>query len=464
MEFVDRNEEIAELQRALSSEGPSRLVIVYGRRRLGKSTLIQRVLTDNDVYYMAGLYSGQMQLNLLSAQLAEKYPALGGVQFPGWEALLVMLNSLATERFTLCFDEFPYMVKGSPELPSVLQKLIDSKSLKYHILICGSSQRMMSGLILSASEPLYGRSSCTIQLQPIPIRYLQEALPLTDVATVEEHSVWGGVPRYWELRQDRESLTEAIAHVVASTHGALYGEPERLFLDELDDTALSQSVLSVIASGANRLSEIAGRLGKDATTLSTPLRRLMDMGYIRREVPFGESVKNSKRGVYRIADPFLRFYYTYVVPGASNISRGRSQWVMQQIEDSRSQYVSAHWEYLCREAVSGNQLLGKQWGEASRWWGSVPLDTPDAQGTKYRSMELDVVAESADRSALLIGECKWTEGEHASRLFHELQAKARLLPFVHGRECIFVLFLKQPPQDASDSGTVLLPADVLRLI
>jgi AAA+ ATPase superfamily predicted ATPase len=454
---------MAELQRVLSHKGASKLVIVYGRRRLGKSTLIRQVLTDDDVYYMAGMYSAQVQLSLLASQLADKFPALAQVQFPGWEALLSMLNSLATERFTLCLDEFPYMVKGSPELPSVLQKLIDSKQLKYHILICGSSQRMMGGFILSASEPLYGRSSCTIKLQPIPIRYLEQVLPQTSQATVEEHSVWGGVPRYWELRLERESQTDALRHVLASTNGALYGEPERLFLDDIDDTSLSQSILSVIAAGANRISEIAGRLGKDATTLSTPVRRLMDMGYIRREVPFGESFKSSKRGIYLIHDPLIRFYYTFIVPQASNISRGRTETVMQQIEEGRSRYVSQHWEHLCREAVSGNRVLGKCWGEASRWWGSVPLVEPDERGQKFRSMEVDLVAESTDHRSLLIGECKWTHGEHAGRLLHQLQEKARLLPFAQGKELIFALFLKEPPQDTDFEGNVFLSADVIAM-
>jgi hypothetical protein len=463
MEFVDRKAEMAELQRALSHTGSSKLVIIYGRRRLGKSTLIRQVLTNNDVYYMAGMYSAQVQLNLLASLLVEKFPALDHVQFSGWEALLTMLNTLATERFTLCFDEFPYMVKGSPELPSVLQKLIDSKQLKYHILICGSSQRMMGGFILSASEPLYGRSSCTIKLGPIPIHYLPQVMPLTPDAAVEEHSVWGGVPRYWELRIERDSLTDAVRHILASTNGALYGEPERLFMDDIEDTSLSQSILSVVAAGANRISEIAGRLGKDATTLSTPIRRLIDMGYIRREVPFGESVKSSKRGVYFIHDPLIRFYYTFIVPNASNISRGRDSMVMQQIEEGRSQFVSQHWEHLCREAVSGNRVLGKLWGEASRWWGSVPLDVPDEHGQKFRTMELDLIAESSDHQSLLIGECKWTHGEQAARLLHQLQEKARLLPFAQGKELIFALFLKEPPQDADFRGNVFLPEDVIAM-
>lgn len=460
MEFTDRIEEQKVLRRVLSSQISPKFVVVYGRRRLGKSTLIRRVLTDHDIYYMAGNLADQVQRDLLQAQIGENFPDINRGTYSSWEDLLLMLNTLTQEQFTLCLDEFPYMVKNCPELPSILQKIIDTKELKYNLIICGSSQRMMQEMILSPSEPLYGRSQMTLSLQPIPVKYLQETLSLNPVQTIEEWSVWGGVPRYWELREEYEDLHSAIMETMMGTGAVLYDEPKRLFMDDLTQTVQSESLMSIVASGANRISEIAGRIGKEVTTLSTPMDRLIQMGYLRREIPFGDSPKKSKKGIYRINDPLMDFYYTFIVPNQSNIGRGRKKAVMNEIEKGWTRYVSLHWEHLCHEAVSGNFILGHQWGEASRWWGNIPLDKPDEKGNKFRPIELDVVAESTDGKYLLIGECKWTESEYADRLLTQLKAKTENLPIAKGKDVIYCLFLKCRPKDHK-TEEIFLPEDVI---
>ncbi|MBD5358154.1 MAG: hypothetical protein HDR88_14365 [Bacteroides sp.] len=237
------------------------------------------------------------------------------------------------------------MVKHSSELPSILQRLIDSKSLKFNVVICGSSQRMMQNMILSQSEPLFGRANAIIDVRPIPISYLKEALHLDAISTIEEYSVWGGVPRYWELREEYSNLKDSINATLLSPTAVLYDEPRRLFLDDMTVTFQSESIMSVVAAGANRLSEIASRMGRDATALSGPIDRLIQMNYLQRE---------------------MDFYYTYIIPNMSSIGRGCRNFVMEEIEEDFSNYVSRHWEYLCRESVSGNRLYGYHWNEASR--------------------------------------------------------------------------------------------------
>lgn len=457
MEFVDRKDELAELRRVLDPDTPARFVVVFGRRRLGKSTLIRKVLGDNDIYYMAGDFVDNVQREMLQAQLARKFPAMELARFSAWEDMLLMLNSLATEQFTLCLDEFPYMVKYSPELPSVLQRLIDSGKLRYNLVICGSSQRMMQNMILSQSEPLFGRAHAILDIRPIPVAYMQEALHLDPVATIEEYSVWGGVPRYWELREEYANLQDAIRATMLSPASVLYDEPKRLFLDDMSATVQSESLLSVVAAGANRLSEIAARMGRDATALSAPIDRLIQMNYLRREIPFGESPKKSKKGIYRINDPLVDFYYTFIVPNLSSIGRGRKSYVMEYIDRHFNEYVARHWEHLCREAVSGNCVFARRWGEASRWWGSVKTDGG------VREMEFDVVAESVDGKAILVGECKWTNPEMASVLAVRLMDKAQALPMAAGKEIVPVLFLKNEPRDNDVAINILYPSDVIKM-
>lgn len=457
MKFLDRKEEIAELERVLNPATPARFVVVYGRRRLGKSTLIKRVLGPDDIYYMAGDFVDAVQCDMLRNQLAGRFPEIARASYATWEDLLMMLNTLSQRQFTLCLDEFPYMVKHAPELPSVIQRLVDSGDMKFNLIICGSSHRMMQNMVLSQSEPLYGRAHAILDIHPIPIAYLPEALHTDPVATVEEYSVWGGVPRYWELREEYADLRQAVSGTMLGQASVLYDEPKRLFLDDMSATVQSESLMSVVAAGATRLSEIASRMGREATALSAPIDRLIQMDYLRREIPFGESPKKSKKGVYRINDPMMDFYYTFIVPNLSAIGRGRRGHVLEQIDRGFGEYVARYWEHLCREAVSGNLLYGHRWGEASRWWGSVKTVG------SIREMEFDVVAESIDGTALLVGECKWTNPEISIELMRKLHSKIEAFPAARGKEVVPVLFLRDCPKDNPEHFNILYPADIIHL-
>lgn len=453
MKFVDRIEEQKRLMKTLNSE-KSAFVVVYGRRRLGKSTLIKKVMTPDDVYYMADQTERAHQISLLAKEIGLVFPDFDKVIYPDWQALLIAINHRTEKRFTLCLDEFPYLVKSSPELPALLQKLVDSRSLKYNLIICGSSQQLMQGLILDGSAPLYGRADQMLKLSPIHIKYLQEVLHSDAVNTIEEYAVWGGVPRYWELRLQDESLQESIAYNILNPLGTLYEEPIRLFMDDMRDVIQASTLLSVIGSGANRLSEIATRLEKPATHLSGPLEKLRQLDFIEREIPFGENPKNSKKSLYKVSDPFMDFYFHFVVPNRSLIEMRRSEFVTDAIRAQFSRYVSAWWEKLCRQAVSGGVIGGDMYNLAGRWWGNVSRD---------EAFELDVVAESMDGKKLMVGECKWTEGEDAARLTHELISKARKLPFLNEREIFPVLFLKRKPVHESNA-LVMTPQEIIDAI
>lgn len=453
MEFVNRTEEKKRLLKALNSD-KSAFIVIYGRRRLGKSTLIKKILTPNDVYYMADQTERTHQISLLSKEIGMLIPDFDKVIYPDWQALFTALNHRAIGRFTLCLDEFPYLVKSSPELPALLQKLIDSRSLKYNLIICGSSQQLMHGLILDGSSPLYGRADQILKLSPIHIKYLQEVLHSDAVNTVEEYAVWGGVPRYWEIRLQNDDLQDAIAYNILNPMGTLYEEPIRLFMDDMRDVIQASTLLSVIGSGANRLSEIAGRLEKPATHLSGPLEKLRQLDFIEREIPFGENPKNSKKSLYKVSDPFMDFYFHFVVPNRSLIEVGRSRLVADTIRLKFNGYVSAWWEKLCRQAVSGGIINGDVYGLAGRWWGNISKD---------ETIELDVVAQSLDGKKLLVGECKWTEEEDTNRLLHELKEKAAKLPFLKKQEIVPILFLKYKPEYGSEDS-VILPQQVFELM
>ena len=456
MKFVDRIDEAARLKDALAREKSS-LVVMYGRRRLGKSTLIKRVLSDNDVYFLADRSESQYQRTLLAKVIAQVFPDFDKLAYPDWESMFRAVNYRTDKRFTICLDEFPYLVEQSPELPSVLQKLVDEKQLKYNLVLCGSSQNMMYGLFLDSTAPLYGRADEIMRLAPIRLPYIQEALSLDAMNAIEEYSVWGGVPRYWELRENKSSLDDALWHNILSVNGTLYEEPVKLFQDDVKDIVKTSTIMSYIGTGANRLSEIAGRCNEPATNLSRPLKKLVDLGFLEKDVPFGIDEKNAKKSLYEIADPFMAFYYQFVVPYRSFIELGRRMPLEQALAAHFSEYVSMNWEKLCRDAVTGNIVNGTVYGKAKRWWGSV-----FNEDKKPEQVEFDVMAESLDKKYLLVGECKWTNQENGKQLTAELLRKANLLPFAKNYTIIPVLFLKNAPKD--DVENAMLPENVVELI
>lgn len=462
MEFVDRIKEQKRLQRAFGSK-KRKFVVVYGRRRLGKSTLLKRVITEDDIYFEAARQETQVQVSLLATTIADRYEGFDMPVYPSWHSILTAFNKVCRENTVLVLDEFPYMVEKDSALPSVLQTLVDSGELRYHLVVCGSSQRMMQRFVLDKSDPLYGRAHERMNLRPIRPQYWQEAMRLDAVSTIEEYSVWGGVPRYWALREEYGSFCEAVEELVLDEHGMLNGEPSALFVDEASDIAPFQSIMTAIGHGNTRYSAVASVIGKKTTEISKPLSALVEMSYICKDVPFGESEEKTKKTLYVINDNFMAFYYTFIEPHRSMLALGRTAFVMQKIRAGFPAHVGKVWEQLCQTAVSGNELFGHTWNMARRWWGKVPV-YEDGRKTPvgFDDLEFDVVAEAVDaKDTILVGECKWKAADYADRLLVQLKAKAEKAPFAQGKKIVYVLFLKEPPLSAADCH-VFLPDDVLK--
>ena len=460
MEFVDRKKEFERLQKSLRREKPQ-FIVVYGRRRIGKSTLIKKVMdfSRGDIYFLADKTSEPSQRQLFSTTIDMTIEGFSAANYPTWESLLLSLNRSVDHRITVCLDEFPYLVKSCPALPSILQKLLDDKKLKFDLIICGSSQQMMQGFVLDSKEPLYGRADEIIKMKPIAPAFVSEALRCDAAQAVREYAVWGGVPRYWELRENYDSLYDAIEHLLLTSEGTLYDEPSKLLYDEMRDTVQASSILSFIGNGANKLSEIAARAEKQATDITPHLSRLRELGFINKEIPFGESEKKSKKGLYHISDPLLRFHYRYVIPYRSLIELGNSQAVLTVFKNAENDYVSRAWEELCRNHISAYGMDGIIYQMASRWWGSYYNE----EKQQYLPVELDVVAESFDGKHLFLGECKWQEHIDEKEELSRLQTIVKGLPFTKDHEIHLGLFLKEKPINP-EAATIYYPEDIMAII
>jgi len=252
-------------------------------------------------------------------------------------------------------------------------------------------------------------------------------------------------------------LKSAIKNLILDAQGMLNDESQRLLKDDMRDTVQAITLLSNIGNGANRISEIGSRAGKEACSITEPLAKVRDLSFVEREVPFGKSLEKSKKGIYHIKDSLLSFLYRFVIPYQSVLELGRYDTVMNIIEEQFTQYLDLCWKKLCRNYVSGNTIDGIAYKVASRWWDKI-----FPEGSKEGEMRaLDVVAESFDKKHLLIGECKWTKEEDAERLEKKLQESIPYLPFIKRRQKVhIVLFLKEPPLHQNEN-CVFLPKDIL---
>jgi hypothetical protein len=279
---------------------------------------------------------------------------------------------------------------------------------------------MMQGLTLNSDAPLYGRASEILAIRPIAAGHIGEALGISEpLACAKAFAVFGGIPRYWELAERfGPDVAAAVDGLILDPMGPLHLEPDAVLSEETPPALSLRPLLDCIGAGAHRPSEIASRLGQPATSLGRPLGRLIQLGLVRKEQPFGDSERGGKRTLYRIADPFFRIWFRLVAPRRGLLASATPA-VRQRIWRREAAAVFAEaWELMCRDAVPGlpesHPVLGRHgpFGPAGRLWGG---DTP----------EWDVVALSED-GGLLLGEVKWQDGEASSAdLDRAVQALAR---------------------------------------
>ena len=410
MDFLDRQEEIERLER-VAGQREGALCVVWGRRRIGKTRLlVEWARRAGGAYFVADESAVPLQRQRLAEAFATLVPGFADVEYRDWSTLFDRLArdaSAARVRGPFVIDELPYLVASSPELPSVLQRFVDhgAKQSRLVLALAGSSQRMMQGLVLGHDAPLYGRAREAFEVGPLPPSFLGVALGVRDpVEILESYGVWGGIPRYWELAREHESLRDAVDALVLAPQGVLHDEPMRLLMEELPPATSLRPILDAIGGGAHRLTEIAGRIGAPATSLTRAMTRLVELGLVVRETPFGEPERSTKRALYRLADPFLRLWFALVAPKRAFLAQVPRASRLALFDQRAPHLWAASWEVLCRAAVPHLATeLGVAFGPAKRFWsGSGP--------------EWDVVAESLDGKTLLLGEVKWTRDTHATAL------------------------------------------------
>lgn len=446
---------------------------MWGRRRIGKTRLLLEWCRESGgLYTVADQSAEAVQLEYFAEAITQAIPGFADVRYPNWRSLLAALARAARHqawRGPLVMDELPYLVASSPSLPSVLQRWLDHEARDAGLIVAlaGSAQHMMHGLVLDEASPLYGRASEAMKLGQLPVGYMGEALSLKDPLDVARaFAVWGGVPRYWELASPHGAdLEAALDDLVLNPLGPLHMEPDRLLTTELPSAVSLRPLLDAIGSGANRVSEIGGRLGQPSTSLSRPLARLVDLGMVRRERPFGKSEKSSKKTLYKIEDPFLRTWFRVVAPRRAQLARMTAPARRRLWLKAKPALMAQAFEDLCRASV---QSLG----QASKYLRELDGFCAAGRFWERGGHEWDVVSTSDDGERLLLGEVKWREKDADTQLVEktvaELRAKGRPSNKEWaGLEVVHVVFLPRLTAAAAKKrygALVVQTKDILRVL
>jgi AAA+ ATPase superfamily predicted ATPase len=420
------------------------MTLLYGRRRLGKTYLLQRFFAGDGVsseeppkphcYYLAEQTTAASHRNALAMQLLDALPD-PGIQVEelavSWNALLRYVSARGRERsaqdgrFGLILDEFPYLVEQSPELPSVLQSWWDREGLhsRLYVILCGSQLSAMAALG-QESAPLYGRFNAGIMLLE-PLQYEDVASFYVDSPHYGVHEallmygILGGTPRYHALVDTSRPPAEEVVALLFQPRGVLENEVRFLLgSEQIRDPAPYNAVLGAIAGGETQFGGIQQQTGTERGVLSFHLKTLLELGWIRREFPFGET--GERRALYQVADPFLTFWYRFVAPLASALQFSNSQRVYaDRVAPYLADYMGWNvFETICQQWLQrhGAERLGLTIRRMGRYW------------SRDGRTELDIVAE-LDTGTFLFGECNWSaQATVGLSVYADLKAKIQSLP------------------------------------
>ena len=434
--FVNRSEELSFLNEQYTSTSAA-LVVLYGRRRLGKTSLIQEFAKDKPfLYFLATEEDGQSNMRMLKNRIAEYVgdELLAQASIDNWDILFQTLaRHISDQRLVLALDEFQYLGKSNPSFPSVFQRIwemhLQDKNIM--VILCGSLIHMMESQALNYSSPLYGRRTGQIKLRQIEFQHYSsffEELGYQEL--IEYYAVTGGVPKYIEVFDGKADIFSEIEKHVLNKQSLLFEEPVFLLQNEVKEIGSYFSIIRSIAAGNCRLGAICAEIGIKQTNLPKYLKTLIDLDIIEREVPVTESnPEKSKMGQYRIKDNFQSFWFRFVYPEKARLELSDIAPVMQKI---RTNFVDNHvahvYESVCMSEMWQLAHQGKiSFNKLGRWWNNKE--------------EIDIVAIDSSTDTIIFAECKYTNKPMDIDVFKTLLRKKEQLPWKKdSRTERFVLF------------------------
>lgn len=452
--FVGREAELQFLEKRYRA-GYGQLIVLYGRRRVGKTETLRKFCEDKPhVFFACRECTDRMQLKAFSEKLLkEDIPARQYVShFPDWDRAFRAVLELpyGDKKKLLVIDEFPYMCRDNPEIPSILQSLWDEvlKDSNVMLILCGSAMSFIEKELLAEKNPLYGRATGIYKMTEMSFYDACKFFPgYSDRDKVLTYSVLGGIPHYLRQFSPTLSLAENIKQNILTKGCALYSEVDFLLKQELRETLLYNSLIEAIALGSTRLNDISQKsLVDDMSKTSVYLRHLTELGIIKREFSVDAGIKeqaNAGRGIYRLTDNFFHFWYAFVFTNYSDLEAGDVDGVYQYaVEPLLHEYASYAFEDICRQYVQGLQKANKlpfRYARMGRWFGKTTVrDAARENGLRIAETEIDIVAVSRQKENYLIGECKFKKNPF--RYSEYLDVLAKMAPQKEKATFYYALF------------------------
>lgn len=436
--FIGREKELNELN-TLYEQDRFQLFVLYGRRRVGKTTLLNEFCKDKDViFYSAEQSNNKLNLEKFSSLVFQFYNETTLAPFTSWENALLYINERQGQRrLILVFDEFPYLVKKNRALLSELQHLIDHKlqNGNLFIILCGSYMGFMEKEVLGSKSPLFGRRTAQLHMKSFDYRTSVKFLSgFSNEEKLELYGAFGGTPLYLQQVQEKRSFEENIRNSFLRVTAYLYEEPLLLLRQEVQEPGIYSAIIEAIAGGATKANEISTKIGEESAKCLKYINTLCELGILHKETPYGEK-DSSRKTIYGISDFMFRFWYRYVFANRTLVETGAQNAVWsRKIEPTYSDYMGLVFEKISRDYLMFQNSQGNLpilFTSIGRWWGT------DSQ--TRTQVEIDLIA--GDGKDYLICECKWKNEPLDLSVVNKLQQKADIFKTQRGNTW-YVLFSK----------------------
>jgi len=434
--FVGREKELKSLESIYQKKGFG-MTIIYGRRRVGKSTLIREFVKDKrTAFYTATKVGAERNLELFSKQVLEILdPAISAAAFPSLESVLDIITERVQKndkKLILVIDELPYWAEKDEALLSIFQKYIDTQWLDKNmmVILCGSALSFMEKKVLSEKSPIFGRRDSQIKLEAF--NYRDSALFVPGYSAEDKavcYGVTGGVAKYLAMFDAQKSLDENIIRLFFDSDGYLFDETKNLLTQEFSDVTLVNNIIEQVASGENSLSNIAAKVHEKDTTVLYSLEKLIDVGLVEKKKCITEE-KNKKKTQYVLRDHMFTFWYMFIPKAISVIEMGQGQVYYERIVKPQiHSFMGSIFEEMCRYYTLEQGILGAFGSfitQTGTWWGVEQLT--DEEGNRYQqSADLDVVGISSVDKTAVIGECKFKNEKINKEIYDTLVRRSTLL-------------------------------------
>jgi AAA+ ATPase superfamily predicted ATPase len=447
--FLDRERELGLLRERYQS-GRAEFVVIYGRRRVGKTELIDQFIRacKNGVRLLAREESKALQLSMFAAKLGDFFhdEFLKKTPFADWDGFFEYLSKKIDGRTIIAIDEFPYLIKEDRALPSILQDYWDSKlkKSKIFLVLCGSSISMMESKVLGHRSPLYGRRTGQQLIKPLNFTHILDYIGDLENA-IKFYSVFGGTPAYVMEIDPKKDVFANIVEKILREDSFVYRDVEFVLRQELVEPRYYFSILLSIARGNHRMGLIANDTGLSKSIVNKYLSVLSDLQLVYRIVPITERY-SGKKGLWFLSDNLFDFWFRFVNPHIDDIERGRSDFIISDhIKPYFNEYVGRHFESIVRdflEEMNIKSLLPFRFAKIGKWW--------------HKDREIDVVALNDQKKEILFAECKWQGKVNIEKVLRELKEKAGFVDWKRGRRKEYYAIFAKSFREKIEGKNVLL--------